>query len=117
MFDQAQPQEITHFFNDLEVLFSWAQIISDTEKKKLVVYYTDFKTEQIWKSFTEFTSATASYQNFKDAILEYYPDVSGDYVYSMRDVDMLIEKGNISALTWLTTWRILTSISSQSPHG
>ena len=62
----------------------------DTEKKKLIVYYTDFETEQIWKSFAEFALATATYQNFKDAILEYYPDVLGDYVYSMRDVDILI---------------------------
>lgn len=83
LFNQARPRETTRFFNDLEVLFGRAQIASDTKKKKLVMYYTDFETEQIWKLFTEFASATASYQNFKDAILEYYLDASGDYIYSM----------------------------------
>ena len=92
LFDKSRPREITRFFNDLEVLFSQAQIASDTEKKKLVVYYTDFETEQIWKSFAEFGNLASTYQNFKDVILEYYPDASGDYVYSMRDVDVIISE-------------------------
>ena len=90
LFDKSRPREITRFFNDLEILFGRAQIASEADKKKYVVYYTDFETEQIWKSFTEFTNALSTYQNFKDAILEYYPDASGDYVYSIRDVDTLI---------------------------
>lgn len=57
--------------------------------KEMVVYYVDFETEQIWKTFPEFTTATATYKNFKDAILIHYPDATGDYVYSIRDMDML----------------------------
>ena len=87
LFDKSRPCEIARFFNDLENLFGRAQITADSDKKKFVVYYTDFETKQIWKSFVEFSAATSSYQNFKDVILEYYPDAAGDYVYSMRDVD------------------------------
>jgi hypothetical protein len=31
-----------------------------------------------------------TYLNFKDAILVHYPDASGDFVYSIRDMDLLI---------------------------
>ena len=91
LFDKSRPREIARFFNDLKILFSQAQIAADSDKK-FIIYYTDFETEQIWKSFADFSAATSTYQNFKDVILEYYPDAAGDYVYSMRDVDMLISE-------------------------
>ena len=52
--------------------------------------YTDFDTEQVWKTFPEFKNNTTSYQDFKQAILVHYPDASGDFIYSLRDMDSLI---------------------------
>ena len=89
-FDKTKPRELTRFFNELEYLFNRAVIASDADKKAQVVRYVDFEVEQIWRTFPEFKDELKTYQHFKDAILKYYPDASGDYVYSLRDMDLLI---------------------------
>src|ERR1700678_3515660 len=89
-FDKTKPRELTRFFNELEYLFNRAAIESDTDKKVQVVRYVDFEVEEIWKTFPEFKDELKTYQDFKEAILKYYPDASGDYVYSLRDVDLLV---------------------------
>ena len=89
-FDKSKPRELPKFFEDLEYLFIQAQIASKAEKKKQVLRYVEYETEQIWKTFPEFRDATASYEDFKQAILVHYPDASGDYVYSLRDMELII---------------------------
>jgi hypothetical protein len=90
VFDKARPRELSRYFSDLQSLFAKANVTLDADKKDYVVYYVDFDTEQIWKTFTEFASAISTYDDFKDAILVHYPDATGDFVYSIRDMDMLI---------------------------
>jgi hypothetical protein len=90
VFDGSKPRELTRFFEDLEILMTRAQITDQQEMKKQVLRYVDFDTEQIWKTFTEYTDNTSAYQKFKDAILTHYPDASGDFIYSLRDMDQLI---------------------------
>ena len=89
-FDNTKPRELIRFFEELEYLFTRADLKDETEKKKHVLQYVDFDIEQIWKTFPEFSDATKTYANFKAAILIHYPDASGDYVYSLRDMDLLI---------------------------
>ena len=89
-FDNTKPRELIRFFEELEYLFTRADLKDETEKKKHVLRYVDFDIEQIWKTFPEFSDATKTYANFKAAILIHYPDASGDYVYSLRDMDLLI---------------------------
>ena len=89
-FDNTKPRELIRFFEELEYLFTRADLKDETEKKKHVLRYVDFDIEQIWKTFPEFSDATKTYLNFKAAILVHYPDASGDYVYSLRDMDLLI---------------------------
>ena len=89
-FDSSKPREIPRFFEDLESLMNRANIITDTEKKKQVLKYIDVNTEQMWKTFPEYILATHTYDDFKKVILDQYPDASDEYVYSMRDMDVLI---------------------------
>jgi hypothetical protein len=89
-FDNTKPRELVRFFEELEYLFTRADLKDETEKKKHVLRYVDFDIEQIWKTFPEFSDPTKTYQHFKTAILVHYPDASGDYVYSLRDMDLLI---------------------------
>jgi hypothetical protein len=58
--------------------------------KKQVLCYVNFGTKQIWKTFPEFLDVSKTYQNFKDATLVHYPDASGKFVYSIRDMNLLI---------------------------
>ena len=67
-------------------------IASEEEKKQQVLCYVDFNTEQFWKTFPEFIENNKTCNDFKDVILVYYPDASGNFVYSIRDMDLLIGK-------------------------
>ena len=61
--------------------------------KDHAVNYVDYTTEQIWKAIPEYDAINLkSYQAFKDAILIHYPDAAGDYIYSIRNMNMLIRE-------------------------
>ena len=108
-FDTTKPRELIRFFEELEYLFARAALESETDKKKHVLRYVEFDVEQIWKTFPEFSDVTKSYDAFKAAILVHYPDASGDYVYSLRDMDLLIgerQRLGISTTTELSEYHL-----------
>jgi hypothetical protein len=92
VFDKSRSREFPRFFDDLEHLFTRANITTEAEKKRWLLRYVDFETEQSWKALPEFRSATTSYADFKKAILVFYPDASGDYVYSVYDLNLLVQE-------------------------
>ena len=69
-----------------------AEIVTEEEKKKQVLRYVDFNTKQIWKTFPEFINNNKTYNEFKDVILIHYFDATDDFVYPIRDMDLLIGK-------------------------
>jgi hypothetical protein len=89
-FDSSKPRELSQYFEDLEQLMKRATISDQQDMKKQVLHYMDFSIKQIWKTFPEFLDDNKTYQDFKDVILVHYPDASGDFVYSIRDMDLLI---------------------------
>src|SRR6202522_710281 len=89
-FGSSKPRELLRYFESLEQLFKKAASHDEEDKKKQVLRYVDFGTEQIWKTFPEFSDSTKTYQQFKEAIIVHYPDASGDFVFSIRDMDLLI---------------------------
>ena len=89
-FDTSKPRELIRFFEELEYLFTCVSLEDESEKKKHVLRYVEFDVEQIWKTFPEYSDPTKTYTAFKNAILVPYPDASGDYVYSLRNMDLLI---------------------------
>lgn len=108
-FDKSKPRELIRFFEELEYLFTRAALTSESEKKKHVLRYVEFDVEQIWKTFPEYADATKHYADFKAAILVHYPDASGDYVYSLRDMDLLIgerQRLGISTTTDLSDYHL-----------
>ena len=90
-FDASQPRELTRYFQQLELLMDRAHITDKADKKKEAVYYVDFNTEQYWKAIPEFEDQNKSYKEFKKkALLTFYPDASDNFLYSLRDLDLLI---------------------------
>ena len=101
--------------------------------KEHAVNYVNYTTEQIWKAIPEFDVKNAkTYQNFKDAILTHYPNATGNYIYSIRDMDMLIrERQRLSMTThkdlakyhlqfiaitnWLIAKKLLGEFEQQRP--
>src|SRR5271163_348239 len=98
-FDTSRARELPRYFEDLEQLLDRAQITDDIKKKKHAVRYTDFDTEQIWKSFPEFKSPSVPYEEFKKTILFHYPEASGDFFYSIGDMELLISERRREGIT------------------
>jgi len=135
-FDTSKPRELNRFFEDLEQLFSRVNYTSATnaiDMKKYTVRYVDFNTEQLWRTFPEFNNPANTYEDFKAAILVHYPDAAGDFIYSIRDMDLLIgEKQRIgintnsemadyhmkflTITTWLIDKRLLSDLEQQRAY-
>ena len=99
-FSSSKPREVGRYFEDLEYLMARADIKTDKEKKTQVLRYVDYETEQLWKTFSEYSDNNQTYEKLRDAILEHYPDSAGDFVYSLRDMDSLIgERQRIGVAT------------------
>ena len=61
-----------------------ANITNHTEMKNQVLKYVNVDTEQMRKTFPEYVLAAHSYEEFKDAILDQYPDATGYYAGFIR---------------------------------
>ena len=104
-FDRSKTREFPRYFDDLEALFTRANVTNNADKKKWVLRYVDFDTEQLWKALPEFDNPLSTYDNFKYAILNFYPDAYGDFVYSIHDLEALIsdyQRREIASLTELS---------------
>ena len=88
--DITKPRQLVRFFKELEPLFTRANITSDQEKKDMVLKYVDLELEDVWARYPEYKTQATPYSAFKDAILAHYPDATGDYMYSLADIDRLI---------------------------
>src|ERR1700678_2551942 len=88
IFDSNRARDLPRAFTDLETLFCRAKITDDNEKKKQVVYYTDADTEPLWKCILEFDDPTSTYADFKNAIMEFYPEAA-EFLYSITHIDSL----------------------------
>src|SRR5271168_2953530 len=98
-FDTTRPRELPRYFEQLETLMTRANVAVENDKKKHVVYYTDVDTEQLWKSIPEFPDPASTYDNSKNAIMEHYHDAAGDFLYSIRDIDLLTGKRQCLGIT------------------
>ena len=91
-FNSTKPRELSRYFKNLELLMRHTKITTEEEKKKQVLQYVDCNTEQIWKTFPEFINNNKTYNKFKDTILIHYPNATKNFVYFIRDMDLLISK-------------------------
>ncbi|KAF9539933.1 hypothetical protein CPC08DRAFT_806142 [Agrocybe pediades] len=89
-FDPSKPRELKRYFSELEYLFSDASIEAGKEKKSYTVRYVSFDVADIWETLPEFSDETKTYEDFKKAIQELYPDSNEEYKYSLADMDLLV---------------------------
>src|ERR1700678_4140489 len=98
IFDSTRARDLPRAFVDIEQLFHRANITDDNKKKKQVVYYTDFDTEQLWKYLPEFDDPTINYADFKNTIMDYYPKAA-EFLYSITDIDSLTDERQRTGMT------------------
>ena len=89
-FDPMKPQELKCYFEDLEFLFTAANVTDDGEKKRHTVRYVAVELADIWETLSEYADNAKSYVQFKAAIHELYPDADDKYRYTLGDLDLLI---------------------------
>src|ERR1700678_521058 len=90
-FDGTRARDLPKSFTELEQLFRRANITDDKEKKKQVIYYTDFDTEQLWKWIPEFDDPASIYGDFKNTIMDYYPEAA-EFLYFITNIDSLTDE-------------------------
>src|SRR5271168_580299 len=91
IFDGTRARDLPTSFTDIETLFRRAKITDNNEKKKQMVYYTDANTEPLWKCIPEFDDPTSTYANFKNTIMEFYPEAA-EFLYAITDIDSLTDE-------------------------
>src|SRR5271168_1804474 len=129
IFDSNRARDLPKSFTELERLFRRANITDDNEKKKQVVYYTDIDTEQIWQYIPEFDEPTSTYADFKNAIMEFYPEAA-EFLYAITDIDSLTDERQQTSMTTvqdlsdyhlqfmaITTWLIKKGQLSELEQG
>ena len=90
--DITKPRQLVRFFRELEPLFVCGSITNEQEKKDMVLKYIELELEEVWARYPEYKDATKNYVDFKKAILDHYPDATGDFLYSLVDLDALIRE-------------------------
>ena len=91
-FNEDKPRELPRFFAELERLFKRDPALTDTEKKADVLRYLDYDLEQVWRTIPEYDNLLSTYEQFKAAVYVYYPNSTGDFVYSMREKEAHVQK-------------------------
>ena len=92
--DIKNPWQLIQLFKDLELLFTRGGVTSEAEKKEMVLRYVELELEEVWGWYPDFKDQTKNYNNFKDAILVHYPESSGEFLYSLSNLNIDILVGN-----------------------
>ncbi|KAF8799491.1 hypothetical protein BYT27DRAFT_7316699, partial [Phlegmacium glaucopus] len=98
-FDKAKPCELLRFFKHLDRLYSRFGLEDEEKKKRYMVGYTDWETEECWKTFPEYGDSTAAYSDFKKAIMRIYPSSNASTLYTICDMEHLISERQCLGIT------------------
>ena len=99
-FDPKQPRELRRYFDDLDFAFGRAAVTTDDAKKQHACRYVDVDTSELWETLAEYTDATKTYDEFKEAIYALYPGSEEERKWSVADMDQLVgERSRIGILS------------------
>jgi hypothetical protein len=92
-FDNARPEEVEHYFADLQHLLAVNAVVAEDKMKQATVkYLKSVGTKKLWRMMPAFADAGQTYEDFKTKILSLYPSTGTNHTFSIQDLDMLIGK-------------------------
>jgi hypothetical protein len=91
-FDKARPEELGRFFAEVEDLFDKHNVVDNTERKQGAVKYIKVIIARLWKTAEAWANNTKTYEEFKAEIIGLYPGASDDVVYTIQDLDKIIDE-------------------------
>lgn len=89
-FDPRVPRTLATFLDDLDTLFTSANIISDEHKKVYAWRYASIDDSDLWQVIPE-ADASCSYREFVGALYRLYPG-SESVGFTRRDLEELVTK-------------------------
>ncbi len=92
----TDPEELERFFLRLEELFNKNAIVTDVEKKKYAVSYTDIKTEKQWKVLEHYVTGT--FAEFKKDVLGSYDGTLAGNRDTMQEIKQLVHQYRLSLI-------------------
>jgi len=87
-FDPTNPHTITRYLAQVDRLLARSKIDDPKECKDYIISFIEPDLQDLWEAFPEFTDATKTFEEFKEALLRSYTDK--DNRYDMRELDQLI---------------------------
>ncbi len=92
----TDPEELERFFARLEELFDKSAVVTDVEKKKYTVSYTDIKMDKQWKVLEHYVTGT--FAEFKKDVLGSYDSaLAGDHD-TMQEMKQLVRRYRLSPI-------------------
>jgi hypothetical protein len=88
--DLSDPLGILRYFSDLEFLFKKHRISDDQDKKEAAVYYPSVQVERAWRCDEAFEDPSASFSDFKGAIIALYPATTAALNPYFTDLERLV---------------------------
>jgi len=91
-FDAADPSTIWRYFEDLEVLFARHRVSDDAEKKQAATRYPSIEVERLWKYARAFSDPARSYEDFKEEVIQMYPEITRDRMHTLADLEEAVRQ-------------------------
>jgi hypothetical protein len=106
-FDPASPHTLPRYLTQVDHLPVRSRIDNLKECKDYVISFIELDLQDLWEAFPEYSDATKTFDDFKEALLHSYTDK--DNRYDMRELDQLIgerQQLGIHNLQDLTTYHL-----------
>jgi len=88
----GSPSRLIRYFRDVDRLYlSMGKSPTDAEKISQAIYYLDYDTADLWEGIPPPPGAGFTWDSFKKAIMELYPGSEETRLYSVRDLEMLVQ--------------------------
>ena len=97
-FDSSRPYELHRYLDEVALLLSSAYIGADSARKQWTMYYLDDNAYELWSGLPE-VEESYSFERFRDAIIEMYPEAEPTRRYSYFDITCLIQKWRQHGIT------------------
>ena len=81
----ASRTSVSRYFRELERLLVQKNVTVDQERKQAAVMYTPSDVERNWSSLPQFNDAAVTFDDFKKAVLEFYPGLDSNQRWTVAE--------------------------------
>ncbi|KAI0085207.1 hypothetical protein BDY19DRAFT_897053 [Irpex rosettiformis] len=102
-FDPSQPRTLARYFQNLEALFTRAQIVQDEEKKRYGILYIPIDIADQWEALLEYDDP-ATYVAWKRAVYKLYPGADATVKYTRQGLVDYVQQWRARRFRTIGDW-------------